>query len=122
MKKIVTSANKAAWAPARYELGMTRTVTPAIRKLGGSKRTIDSIGIVTDFLVGGVLASTVFMTVSPHCMMPGNPMLGSHPEAALLTGIALSGLWWVVTGQNYTTLATLAGTVGLYGVCKLFVS
>jgi hypothetical protein len=112
----------AKWAPVKYELGLTRTVRPMIAKLGPSKRTMESVGIVTDFLVGGVLASTVFMTVSPHCIMPGNPMLGSHPEAALLTGVALSGLWWMVTGENYTTLATLGGTVALYGICKLFVS
>lgn len=111
-------ATKAKWAPARYELGMTRTVTPAIKKLGTSKKTMQSIGIVTDVLVGGVLASTVFITVSPHCIMPSTGV--SRPESALLAGVALAGLWWAVTGENYTTVATLAGTVGLYGVCKLF--
>ena len=111
----------ARWTPARYELGMTRTVNPPIRRWGASKKTMDSVKIVTDFLVGGVLASTVFISVSPHCMMPGTPGLASRPEAALLTGIALSGMWWLATGENYTTLAALAGTVGLYGVCKLFV-
>lgn len=108
------------WAPAKYEMGLVRRTTPALQKAGVKPQTMNSIGIVTDFLVGGVLASTVFITVSPHCIMPGNPALGSHPEAALLTGVILSGAWWVFTGQNYTTLATLAGTVGLYGVCKLF--
>jgi len=111
-------ATKAKWAPARYELGMSRTVTPAIKKLGVSKQGMKSVGIVTDLLVGGVLASTVFVTVSPHCIMPSTG--ASRPESALLAGVGLAAIWWAVTGENYTTVATLAGTVGLYGVCKLF--
>jgi len=109
------------WAPARYELGLSRTRRPAIASLHPSKRTMDSIGIVTDFLVGGLLSSTVYMVISPRCIMPGNPVLASRPEAALVTGVALAGIWWLLRGENYTVLATLAGSVGLYGACKLFV-
>lgn len=109
------------WRPRKYEMGLTRTVRAPIFKLGPSKRTRESIGIVTDIVVGGLLGMTSFMIVSPHCVMPGNPAAGNHPEAALLAGLGLSGAWWVLTGDNYSLVAGLGTTLGLYGVCKLFV-
>jgi hypothetical protein len=101
-------------------MGLTRTVRAPIQKLLSSKRTAESIGIMTDIVVGGLLGTTSFMIVSPHCMTPGNPAAGNHPEAALLAGLALSGAWWVLTGENYSLISGLGTTLALYGVCKLF--
>lgn len=118
-KKMATGEKKAGWTPARYEMGLTRTVRPAVAKFSPSQKTMNAVGTVTDFLVGGVLAGAVFMTVSPRCLMPGNPSLGDHPEAALLTSLVVSGAFWFFTGQNYTTIASLAATLGIYGACKI---
>lgn len=112
---------KAAWSPGRYELGFTRTVKTPVSKLGPSKHTSEGIGIVSDFVVGGMLATTTFMIASPRCLMPGNPALGDHPEAALVAGLLVSGAWWVFTGENYAALAGLIGTGALYGLCKILV-
>lgn len=112
---------RTGWKPPKYEMGLARTVRAPIQGLHPSKRTRESIGIMTDIVVGGLLGTTSFMIVSPRCMMPGNPAAGNHPEAALLGGLALSGAWWVLTGDNYSLIAGLGTTLGLYGVCKLFV-
>lgn len=111
----------AGWKPARYELGMTRTVQAPVMKLKPSKRTSESIKIATDIVVGGLLGSTAFMLVSPHCMFPNNPAAADHPEVGLLTGLLLTGTWWALTGENYAGVAGLGTTLGLYGICKLFV-
>lgn len=110
-----------AWKPAKYEMGFARTARAPILRLTRSMRTRESIGIATDIVVGGLLGTTSFMIVSPHCMMPGNPAAGNHPEAALLTGLLVSGAWWMFTGQNYATIAGVGTALGLYGICKLFV-
>lgn len=111
---------RTSWKPAKLQMGLSRTIKAPVYKLTASKRTRESIGIVTDIVVGGLLGTTAFMIVSPHCMMPGNPAAGNHPEAALLSGLALSGAWWVLTGDNYSLISGLGTTLGLYGVCKLF--
>lgn len=101
-------------------MGLDRTIQAPILKLGPSKRTRESINIVTDVVAGGLLGTTAFMLVSPSCMMPGNPSAANHPEAALLTGLLLTGTWWAFTGQNYAAISGMGTTLGLYAICKIF--
>lgn len=121
MTKMAEKTMKSGWKPARMEMGFSRKAPAPILGLKPSKRTQESIGIVTDIVVGGLLGTTSFMIVSPRCLMPGNPAAGNHPEAALLTGLLLSGVWWAATGENYALISGLGTVLGLYGICKLFV-
>lgn len=115
-----SAKSQSRWAPMKYQMGLDRTVKAPISGLKPSKRTTESINIVTDVIAGGLLGTTAFMLVSPKCMMPGNPAAGDHPEAALLTGLLLSGTWWAFTGENYALISGMGTTLGLYAICKIF--
>src|SRR5476651_115348 len=105
------------YKPARVQMGLARQSDAPLRKLV-SKKALSSTQVVLDLVVGGTLAIGLYTVVSPRCIMPNTPV-ASHPEAALILGLLLSGSYWFATGENVTSLSAAAATAFIYSMCKL---
>jgi hypothetical protein len=109
---------KTTWSPAKFQMGLARTSRAPLSRLA-PKKAVDTAVTILDLVVGGSLAVALYTVVSPRSVLPNTPIVGAHPEAALILGLLASGTYWFATGENVTALSGAAATAFIYGLAKI---
>lgn len=105
---------KGTWAPSRGLGGIPAESKPMIdmTKLGASK-TMENIG---DVIMGMFLGVVPFAAANPNCVHGSG--IPERSEIGLAAGLGVTGLYWLITGQNYVGISGAVSTLAAYGICK----